>query len=610
MNENQPKIWKLAHSHLGAKYEEALKKRIACLGKETGPIGGSKTSQSKNFEDAKKGDYFFLLKSSSEIELIGRFLDEETFDTEELHKDYFGRKYEKVFDAKDRKINYSGKWWAPSGNNTFVEVPKKDYLEFEEKILEPNFYKNLEHLGIIIDRTKNNNSGENSMPNDNKQTQPLNQILYGPPGTGKTYHTNRLKEQFIYTETTVSDFEWAMQVVKNLTWFEVVALCLYDLNQVAKVPDIASHELVLAKANILNKEKGIPQQVWAALQTHTVLESQTVKYKTRVEPYVFDKHEGSLWKFVDGFEETVPELITLYNQYKKQKPASQELHNYEFVTFHQSYGYEEFIEGIKAIPIGEIGNEDGTEMIYKVTDGIFKKLADRAKKNPEYNFAIFIDEVNRGNISKIFGELITLIEDNKRLGKPEEMKITLPYSGKLFGVPSNLYIIGTMNTADRSIALMDTALRRRFDFTEMMPDLSVLEKIDEIDGVNIKSMLEKINKRVEYLYDRDHTIGHAYFMSLKKNSSLGELENIFRNKIIPLLQEYFYDDWEKIRLVLGDNQKGGNYQFIKIKKDYDISKLFGNSSHELLDDDETKIYEINNDAFKNIESYKKIYETK
>ena len=171
-----------------------------------------------------------------------------------------------------------------------------------------------------------------------------------------------------------------------------------------------------------------------------------------------------------------------------------------------------------------------------------------------------------------------------------------------------------MNTADRSIALMDTApLRRRFEFIEMLPDLEVLNDLQNFNGINIKSMLGKINQRVEYLYDRDHTIGHAYFMSLKDNPTLEELENIFKNKIIPLLQEYFYDDWEKIRLVLADNQKEKKddtkeLQFIKIKKDYDVNKLFGDSSHELLVDDETKIYEINKEAFKNKESYKKVYE--
>lgn len=156
----------------------------------------------------------------------------------------------------------------------------------------------------------------------------------------------------------------------------------------------------------------------------------------------------------------------------------------------------------------------------------------------ERNHVFIIDEINRGNISKIFGELITLIEKQKRLGMNEQAKVRLPYSKKEFGVPSNVYLLGTMNTADRSIAMLDTALRRRFRFIEMLPDVSALDGI-VVNGVNIRRLLETINKRIEVLYDREHTIGHAYFIELKDNLSLSKLARIFKNAVLPLLQEYF-----------------------------------------------------------------------
>ena len=179
-------------------------------------------------------------------------------------------------------------------------------------------------------------------------------------------------------------------------------------------------------------------------------------------------------------------------------------------------------------------------------------------------------------------ELITLIEPSKRIGGDDEATVTLPYSQDSFGVPDNLYIIGTMNTADRSIALLDTALRRRFEFVEMMPD-SRHDKIStDIEGVNCQELLDAMNKRIRFLLDREHQIGHTYFMDVKRVKGKDSLEAIFKNKIIPLLQEYFYDNWEKIDLVLNCNG------FIDPKTSIDIN-LFKNS--ELIDE-ERKIYEL------------------
>ena len=240
------------------------------------------------------------------------------------------------------------------------------------------------------------------------------------------------------------------------------------------------------------------------------------------------------------------------NEYSKLLETGQVV----FTTFHQSYGYEDFIEGIKVETV------DG-ELTYPIKPGIFKALCMTANNHPANQYVIIIDEINRGNISKIFGELITLIEPDKRKDAEEEISVKLPYSKEPFSVPNNVHILGTMNTADASVAKLDVALRRRFDFIEMPPNPKLLteNKLEDgevivVEGANLKNMLETMNRRIEILYDREHTIGHSFFMGLDCGDGIDKLAFIFQKNIIPLLQEYFYEDWHRIQLVFRDVKDG------------------------------------------------------
>ena len=215
-------------------------------------------------------------------------------------------------------------------------------------------------------------------------------------------------------------------------------------------------------------------------------------------------------------------------------------------------------------------------------------------------YVFIIDEINRGNILKIFGELITLIEPSKRLGQSEELQAKLPYSHEAFGIPDNVYLLGTMNTADRSIALLDTALRRRFSFVEMMPDSGVLDGI-EVEGISVSGLLTTLNSGIEVLFDREHTLGHAFFTPLRQSPSIETLGEIFRDKVIPLLQEYFYDDYEKICLVLGDRKRPEQQQFFEVET-ADLQNLFGVEPEFEIN----PTYRINPAAFFDAEVYRNL----
>lgn len=264
---------------------------------------------------------------------------------------------------------------------------------------------------------------------------------------------------------------------------------------------------------------------------------------------------------------------------------------------------------LSILPLND-GNQFIAKTVYKMDRFTWGELLEYLEKSgsmfgkPSFSVAerkphvLIIDEINRGNISRIFGELITLIEPSKRAGADEALEVTLPYSKKPFSVPSNVYLIGTMNTADRSLTGLDIALRRRFTFKEMPPKPELLDE-KNIAGVNLGALLRKMNERIEVLLDRDHCLGHAYFISLKDGDPLEDLATIFRQQILPLLQEYFFEDWERIRWVLNDHRKSSEFQFIE-KKDVKTDKLFG---AEINIGNQQMVFKVNNGAFSHIQSY-------
>ncbi|WP_240698018.1 MULTISPECIES: AAA family ATPase [unclassified Vibrio] len=454
------------------------------------------------------------------------------------------------------------------------------------------------------------------------KTNCVNQILYGPPGTGKTYNLQQLQANYTSQTEGVDAYLWLQEKIAPLNWMQVLVLSLLSLDKKAKVSDIVASKYFQTKAKVNNRDGNLSQTAWSYLQKFTVPNSTTVNYKGRGEPAVFDKTSDSVWHLLDDKLELVDELLVLYKELEQGPPPGAVVKRFSSTTFHQSYGYEEFIEGLRA------STDDEGNVHYSVELGEFLKLCRRAEQDPDSQYAMFIDEINRGNISKIFGELISLVETDKRKDGAHPMSVNLAYSGRPFSVPSNVDIIGTMNTADRSIALMDTALRRRFEFIEMMPDIRLFESDGLIDignnqYIDLGELLKSLNDRIEALYDREHTLGHAFFFPAYNAAKAGNhdeavsnLAKAFIGKIVPLLQEYFHDDWSKIRLVLGDNQKLGSarkelqaLQFVRREK-VEYQRLFGNQYEPdgyVSDEYRYTLADQNDDIWTNGECYLAVY---
>ncbi|MFU8773034.1 MAG: McrB family protein [Anaerolineales bacterium] len=376
-----------------------------------------------------------------------------------------------------------------------------------------------------------------------------NLILYGPPGTGKTYIARQAAKLLVEPQHGQAPTEAVniQRAIEGLTFHEVIALSMYvdGYDRKFTVPDLHKHKLIQARF-ALTPVKYPTNQIWGYLLVHTDPESETVRSQSRSTPYLFDKDQHSRWMLTQPGREYVEEnLADALQILQAERVEPLKIEDFvEWVTFHQSYSYEDFVEGLRPV----VSEEKAGDISYEVVPGAFRRICSRASQDSENKYVLVIDEINRGNIAKILGELITLIEDDKR----GDLTIQLPYSGEAFTVPANLYILGTMNTADRSIALLDVALRRRFAFVELMPRLGLLKNIQvETEGavVRLDRVLQRLNTEISDHISRDHQIGHSYFMTVgkaKAEDRLDTLDFAWNHQIMPLLDEYFYSQRDKL----------------------------------------------------------------
>jgi len=365
-----------------------------------------------------------------------------------------------------------------------------------------------------------------------------NIILYGPPGTGKTFTARRFAEALLRSQVGESVTRPSSQAN---TWWQAAALALTELGS-AKIREIEAHPAVKSLLTGKNNSN-VYQTLWQQLMAYSQPDEATDAAPT-AGPYYFTRTDSAQWSLTAEGERATAQLRDTMTGVDEDvaDPLGRFL---QLVTFHPAFTYEEFIEGLRP-------TADGRGLI--VRDGVFKRVCTAARKDPENRYVIIIDEINRADTAKTFGELITLIEDDKRAqpGEVVRYEAQLPYSDppfNRFSVPENVFLIGTMNTADRSVALMDLALRRRFTFVEVPP---ITTHLGTVEGLPLGKLLHALNVRLTAALDRDHAIGHAYLIAEQDALTARALRFRWRHKILPLLQEYFYADEERLRELLGE----------------------------------------------------------
>lgn len=371
----------------------------------------------------------------------------------------------------------------------------------------------------------------------------------GVAGTGKTYQLQRIAKEYTEILPMATGEALLKNLVEPLSWRDVICLVFLDFQHqgktLLKVPEILSHSFFITKATANDRDENLSQTAWGTLMMYSDKNSVRVKYHKRASQAFFDKDESSNWFLLEDSLPLLSDLQAQLNDYHTviNSQYQPKIERFSLVSFHQAYGYEEFVEGIRP----KIA--DNGQMTYSVEKGVFLRLCERANADPNHRYAMLIDEINRANVSRVFGELMSLIEPSKRRGQVDAMSVTLAYSGQKFSVPSNVDIYATMNTQDHSLAPLDLAFRRRFHFVACEPQPQLLGQImvDNVE-IDLANILTALNQRIRQTLGKDSELGHSFLMNI---ASLEELALAFEQVVIPQVAQACHNNGQMLQFIFG-----------------------------------------------------------